>query len=109
MGEANASLMTCEPMMQRPQYGAFGSAKHATSVQFVSQQAYDDNIGDTYGLSSMTLPVGNTRSLSTDDFLYNTYSPSVDVDSQTFEVSIDGEPATCDPAERVALAQRYTL
>ncbi|OVE83320.1 urease subunit alpha [Natronolimnobius baerhuensis] len=109
MGEANASLMTCEPMMQRPQYGAFGSAKHATSVQFVSQQAYDADIGDAYGLSSMTLPVANTRSLSTDDLVHNTYSPSVDVDSQTFEVSIDGEPATCDPAERVALAQRYTL
>jgi urease subunit alpha len=109
MGEANGSLMTCEPIMQRPQYGAFGSAKNTTSVQFVSQQAYDRDVGAEYGLSKMTLPISNTRSITTDDLVHNSYNPDVEVDAQTFEVSIDGEPVTCEPAERVGLAQRYTL
>lgn len=109
MGEANGSLMTCEPIQQRPQYGAFGSAKHTTSVQFVSQPAYDRDIGDEYGLSKMTLPASNTRSLTTDAFYHNSYNPDVDVNPQTFEVSIDGEPVTCEPAEELPLTQRYTL
>ncbi|ARS88793.1 urease subunit alpha [Natrarchaeobaculum aegyptiacum] len=109
MGEANASLMTCEPVMQRPQYGAFGGAKHTTSLQFVSQQAYDRDVGERYGLETPTAPVADTRSITTDDFVCNTYSPSVDVDAQTFEVSIDGEPVTCDPADEIALTQRYLL
>jgi len=109
MGEANGSLMTCEPVEQRPQYGAFGSAKNTTSVQFVSKQAYERNIGDEYGLSKMTVPVADTRSLSSEDFVHNTYNPDIDVDAQTFEVSIDGEHVTCEPAEEVPLAQRYSL
>ncbi len=109
MGEANGSLMTCEPIEQRPQYGAFGSAKNTTSVQFVSQQAYENGIGEEYGLSKMTVPAEDTRSLTSEAFYYNSYNPDVDVDAQTFEVSIDGEHVTCEPAEEIALAQRYHL
>ena len=109
MGEANGSLMTCEPIQQRPQYGAFGSAKHTTSVQFVSEPAYERDIGEKYGLSKMTLPISDTRSITTEDFYHNTYNPDVDVDPQTFEVSIDGEHVTCAPAEELPLTQRYTL
>ena len=32
MGESNASLMTCEPLLYRPQWGAFGRARQATSA-----------------------------------------------------------------------------
>ena len=109
MGEANASLMTCEPIKQRPQYGAFGSAKHATSVQFVSPQADARNVGEKYGLAKQVVPIARTRELTTDDFVANTYSPDVDVDPETFDVSMDGERVTCEPAETVALAQRYML
>ena len=41
MGESNASLMTCEPLIYRPQWGAFGGAKQALSVTFMAQAAID--------------------------------------------------------------------
>ena len=109
MGEANASLMTCEPVTMRPQYGAFGSARDVTSVQFVSQQAYDDDIGERYDLSKMVMPINDTRDLTTDDFVLNTYSPTVDVDPETFTVEMDGDRVTSEADDEVALGQRYTL
>src|SRR5690606_21043915 len=42
MGEANASLMTCQPLTYRPQWGAFGVARNAVSVDFMTQAAIDD-------------------------------------------------------------------
>ncbi len=48
-------------------------------------------------------------SLTTDDFVLNSYCPSIDVDPETFVVTVDGDRVSCDPAETVPLAQRYTL
>lgn len=109
MGEPNASLMTCEPVSMRPQYGAFGSAKDVTSVQFVSEQAYERSIGNRLDLSKMVMPISDTRDLTTEDFVLNTYSPTVDVDPETFIVEMDGEQVTSEAAEKVSLAQRYMI
>ena len=35
MGDSAASLMTCEPILMRPQWGAFGRAKQALTASFV--------------------------------------------------------------------------
>ncbi|MES3516147.1 MAG: urease subunit alpha [Natronomonas sp.] len=110
MGEANGSLMTCEPVMQRERAGAVGKAKHALSVTFVSDAAYEAGVGEAYGLDTPVRPVEGTRSVRKSDMLYNDSLPEdIDIDPQTFEVSIDGEPVTCEPAEEIALAQRYML
>jgi urease subunit alpha len=110
MGEANGSLMTCEPVMQRERAGAMGSAKNELSVSFVSESAYDANVGAEYGLESKVRPVRGTRDVGKSDMLHNDYCPDdIDIDAQTFEVEVDGEHVTCEPAEQVALAQRYML
>jgi urease subunit alpha len=109
MGEANGSLMTCEPLEMRPQFGAFGRASNATSLQFVSQPAYDNGLAEEYDLQKEVAPIANTRQLSTDDFVRNTYCPSVDVDPETFTVKVEGDNLTCDPADEVPLGQRYIL
>ena len=44
MGESNASLMTCEPLLYRPQWGAYGQAEKALSVTFMAQAAIDADI-----------------------------------------------------------------
>jgi urease subunit alpha len=41
--------------------------------------------------------------------LHNDTMPDIDVDTQTFEVSVDGKPLVCEPARRVPLCQRYLL
>ena len=110
MGEANGSLMTCEPVMQRSRMGAVGKAKHSLSTTFVSEAAYENDIGDELGLESRVRPVEGTREVGKSDMLHNDYAPDdIEIDAQTFEVEVDGEHVTCEPAEEIPLAQRYTL
>lgn len=110
MGEANGSLMTCEPKRQRPWFGAEGSARHATSMTFVSGAADRAGVGEEYDLQSEVVPVAGTRPLSKEDMVRNTYCPEdLEVDSETFEVFIDGEPVTSEPAAELPLTQRYLL
>jgi urease subunit alpha len=110
MGEANGSLMTCEPIRQRERAGAVGAARHALSLTFVSPAAADAGVGDEYGLDTPVVPVSGTRTLGKDSMLYNEYCPDdVDVDPETFEVRVDGDVVTCEPASELPLAQRYLL
>jgi urease subunit alpha len=41
--------------------------------------------------------------------LHNDACPAITVNPETFEVFVDGELATCQPAETLPLAQRYML
>jgi urease subunit alpha len=109
MGDSAASLMTCEPIRMRPQWGAFGRARSALSASFVPQLAFDRDIGGRLGLSKMLLPASGTRRLTKRDMLHNDACPTITVDPQTFEVTVDGVLATCEPAARLPLAQRYML
>ena len=109
MGDSAASLMTCEPLAMRPQWGAFGRAKQGLSIAFVSKAAADAGIRENLGLSKRVEPVKGTRKLSKKDMLHNETCPDVTVNSETFEVFVDGELATCEPADELPLAQRYML
>ncbi len=55
MGDSAASLMTCEPIRMRPQWGAFGKASTALSACFVNQSAIDSDIAGKLGLSNPSL------------------------------------------------------
>jgi len=110
MGEANGSLMTCEPIKQRERAGAVGKAKHALSLSFVSPAAAAADVGAEYGLDTPVVPVSGTRDLGKADMLYNDYCPDdIEVDPETFEVRVDGDIVTCEPASELPLAQRYML
>jgi urease subunit alpha len=109
MGDSAASLMTCEPLLMRPQWGAFGEAKQALSASFVNPMAADAGIGDQLGLKKSVLPTRGTRKLAKQHMLHNDACPEMRVDPQTFDVYVDGEIATCEPAEVLPLAQRYML
>ena len=39
----------------------------------------------------------------------NDYCPKIEVNPETYEVKVDGELITCEPAEILPLAQRYFL
>jgi urease subunit alpha len=110
MGEANGSLMTCEPIMQRPRAGAVGKAKHGLSLTFVSQAAAEASVGEGYGLDSPVVPVSGARTPGKDDMHYNDYCPDdIEVDPETFEVRVDGDVVASEPSEKLPLAQRYLL
>ena len=56
MGDCAASLMTCEPILLRPQWGAFGRAAPALSACFVHPLAIDGGLKAELGLSKALLP-----------------------------------------------------
>ncbi len=109
MGDSAASLMTCEPLMLRPQWGAFGSAPQALSLAFVSQAAMDRDIKGRLDLRTEVVPAKNTRRLTKGNMLHTDVCPEVRVNPETFEVHVDGELATCEPAQELPLARRYML
>ena len=109
MGDSAASLMTCEPLALRPQWGAFGEAKKALSANFVNPLAIDKDLAGQLGLTKALLPARGTRTLRKKDMLHNDVCPEVRVDPQTFDVFVDGEVVSCDPAEELPLTQRYML
>ena len=109
MGDSAASLMTCEPLLMRPQWGAFGTARKALGACFVHPGAIDGDLAGRLGLTKTLLPARGTRKLGKQHMLRNDACPEIRVDPQTFDVSVDGELATCAPANELPLAQRYML
>jgi len=110
MGDPNASIPTPQPVHMRPMFGAYGGARTASSVTFVSQAAQDEGIGARLGLAKETLAVRNTRGgIGKASMILNDAMPEIEVDPETYEVRADGELLTCEPAEVLPMAQRYFL
>ncbi len=109
MGDPNASIPTPQPVHYRPMFGAFGGARLATRMTFLSQAGMKAGIAEQLGLKSLMSAVKDCRSVKKTDMIHNDYMPEIDVDSQTYEVRADGEILTCEPAEVLPLAQRYFL
>ncbi len=109
MGDSSASLMTCEPMLLRPQWGAFGRAKQALSACFVHPRAIARGLGEALGLHKALLGASGTRGLCKSDMLRNDCLPEMRVDPETFDVYVNGEIVTCEPSTELPLAQRYML
>lgn len=109
MGDPNATIPTPQPMIYRPMFASYGKGLSNSSITFVSQAAYDNNIKEKLGLQKMVLPVHGIRQLTKKDMKLNTATPNIDVDPQTYEVKINGEVLTCEPVDTVPMGQRYFL
>lgn len=109
MGDPNASIPTPQPQLMRPQFGSIGRAPAHNSLTFVSRAAYEAGIGERLGLHRTVRPVGGVRGLTKADMVRNSEMPAIEVDPQTYEVRVDGEPVTCEPATVLPMAQRYFL
>ena len=109
MGDPNASIPTPQPVHYRPMFGAFGKSLTESSVTFVSQAACNADIKQSLGISKKIIPVSGTRVVKKSDMQLNGYQPKMEVDPETYEVRADGELLICDPADELAMAQRYFL
>ncbi|MDE5652528.1 MAG: urease subunit alpha, partial [Muribaculaceae bacterium] len=107
MGDPNASLTTPQPKIMRPMFGAFGEALPNTRMTFVSQAAAEAGVKEKYGLSSIVYPVHGVRSLSKADMVRNTATPHIEINPETFYVTVDGVLAYVPPAKQLPLAQLY--
>lgn len=107
MGDPNASLPTPQPMFYRPMFGARGLALRRSCISFVSKAALELGIRERLGLERCIKPVQRTRQLTKEHMYLNDATPRIEVDSQTFEVRINGEVISLKPTEKVALGQLY--
>lgn len=107
MGDPNASLPTPQPVYFRPMFGAMGKTLPRTSVTFVSRAAYDLGIKEKLELERIVYPVSRTRQITKADMLFNTATPRIDVNPETFEVLVDGVHAYIPPAKKFPLTQLY--
>lgn len=109
MGDPNASISTPQPVHYRPMYAVLGRARGSTGVTFVSKAALDDGIGDKLKLSKQLVAVRGTRSIRKKDMIHNGLTPKLEVDPQNYQVRVDGQIITCEPASKLPMAQRYFL
>jgi urease subunit alpha len=110
MGDPNASIPTPQPVHYRPMFGAYGKARMASAVTFVSQAALDSGLHAKLRVERAFVPVRNTRGgISKASMIHNAATPSIDVDPETYLVHADGMLLTCEPATVLPMAQRYFL
>jgi urease subunit alpha len=109
LGEANASLMACEPVRYRPMWGCFGRAPQALGLRFVAPPAIAAGVSDRLELRAALVPVADTRGLTKRDMALNDATPDIAVDPETFRVRVDGEAVDIPPATRVAFGASYML
>ena len=109
MGDANASIPTPQPQLPRPMFGGFGSLPERLGVQFVSAAALEAGLADRWDCNRPLAATRDVSRLSKADLPQNTALPRIDVDSETFEVRIDGELIEPEPATELPMARRYFL
>src|SRR5215204_2440882 len=110
MGDPNASIPTPQPVHYRPMFGAFGKARTATSLTFVSKAALAKGVKARLGLEKELVAVENVRGgLSKASMVHNDATPDIEVDPETYRVTADGELLVCEPAKVLPMAQRYFL
>ena len=109
MGDANASIPTCEPVIYRPMFAAHGKAKYSACLTFVSKAAMEAGVAAKYGLEKTVVPVFGCRDITKKDMKFNSETPEITVNPETYEVRVNGEAITSAPAKKLPLAQLYSL
>jgi len=109
MGDPNASIPTPEPVYYRPMFGALGKAIHTTSVTFTSKLAIRNGLSKKLGLKKKLLPVKNCRKIGKKNMLYNNLVPKIEIDPETYRVTVDGKLATTEPSQKLSMARLYHL
>ena len=104
-GDGNATTALSEPVLVRRQVGAEGAAAARLSLAFLAGAAMDAELPTTRPRAR----VEGCRELTAADMVRNSRTGDVRVDPRTYAVTLDGEPVSAPPAERVAFSDRYLL
>ena len=109
MGDSNASIPTPEPNMYRPMFGSLGRAPSRTSVTFVSKASIENGLEEKLKLDKKLVAVKNTRDISKLDMKLNDFVGEIEVDPETYDVTVNGEVITSEYMEELPMARRYFL
>jgi urease subunit alpha len=75
----------------------------------MSQAGVSKKVPEKLQLSKRVVAVASCRSIGKKDMKLNDGTPKIKVNPETYQVSVDGEVITCEPASILPLAQRYFL
>jgi urease subunit alpha len=90
-------------------FGAFGKARLNTCITFLSESALENGVPERLGLKKLVKAVKNCRDIGKKDMCCNSRMGNIQVDPETYTVTVDGKVITCDAADSLPLAQRYFL
>jgi urease subunit alpha len=107
MGDPNASIPTPEPVLLRQMWGALGNAVGRTSITFMSGAAVEAGVPEGLVLDRWVEPVRNCRAVGKAQMVRNDALPEITVDPETYQVTVDGRPATVPAADEVPMSQLY--
>lgn len=75
----------------------------------MSKSAVDLGVPERLQLKKRVVAVKGCRSISKKSMKLNDATPEITINPETYEVRVNGELMTCEPVEKVGLAQRYFL
>ena len=91
----------------RPSFGDTVGAD--LSVSFVSPAALDDGLAERLQLRRRLVGVAPTREVGKAQMVNNDALPVLEIDAETFEITVDGDLVVPQPAEWLPMAQLYAL
>lgn len=110
VGDPSASVPTPQPVLPRLGFSVKSSAAASTSVAFVAEVAIEDGLAERLpGVRRPLVAIQNVRSRGKRDLPENTAMPRIEVDPDTYAVTVDGELIDHEPAEELPMTQRYFL
>lgn len=109
LGDPNASIPTPQPVMERAGFNVGSRSAAATSVAFVAPAAIEDGLADRLNINRALVPVQSVRGRTKDDLPENTARPHIEVDPDSYAVTVDGKLIEHEPATELPMTQRYFL
>jgi urease len=109
MGDANASIPTVQPVYSRPMWGAKPASAALNSVTFVSGISLTSGVIGTYNLTRRFEAVKGCRNVKKQDMKWNSSTPKMKVNPETYAVYADGVLADIEPATSLPLTKLYNL
>lgn len=108
MGDSNASIPTPEPTMYRPMFGSLGKAVAKTSAIFTSKVA-SETLASNLGINKEVIAVKNTRNIGKKDMKLNDFIGDIQIDSETYDVKINGKLIESNYVNSVPMAKKYFM
>jgi urease subunit alpha len=107
-GDPNATIDTAQPLVLGPQFGGYGAAPADLSVLFVSGSCADAG-EERLPTRRRRVAVRDCRTADLAGMARHGRTGEVEVSPQTARVTLDGEPVTAQPLDRVTLSRLYLM
>jgi urease subunit alpha len=98
LGDPNASVPTPQPVLPRLGFNAQSPTAASTSVEFVSQAALADGLAERLQLRRQLVAPQDVRGRTKADLPENAALPHIEVNPDTYSVTVDGELIEHEPA-----------